>query len=57
MTSQNIHSSRPMSQVSWIYKLTSEGREFDRLCKYVHDVAEDIIEKRKVQLVRNMEME
>lgn len=35
----------------WLYRLSPSGKEFFNLCDYVHQFAEDIIEKRKTELV------
>ena len=34
-----------------IYSLTNDGRRWKKACQYVHNVAEDIIEKRRNSLV------
>ena len=35
----------------WIYYLTSDGRKFKKLCDYVHEVADNVIKKRRQALV------
>ncbi|XP_063447863.1 cytochrome P450 4B1-like [Mytilus trossulus] len=35
----------------WLYRLSPSGKEFFNLCDYVHKFAEDIIEKRKQELM------
>ena len=42
---------QPLTHIEWLYSLTREGKEFKRHCNYVHTVAEDIIAKRKAQIV------
>ncbi|XP_071180898.1 ultra-long-chain fatty acid omega-hydroxylase-like [Mytilus edulis] len=38
----------------WLYRLSPSGKEFFNLCDYVHQFAEDIIEKRKQELMNNV---
>ncbi|XP_041378380.1 cytochrome P450 4F6-like [Gigantopelta aegis] len=38
---------RPWLYLDFVYKLTPDGRRFQRHCNYVHKVAEDIIRARK----------
>ena len=44
--------STPWLGVDWIYAWTAEGKRFKQLCKYVHDVADEVISKRQKALVR-----
>jgi len=38
-----------------MYRLTSDGRRFKRHCDYVHKVAEDIIAKRRQEIVSTLQ--
>ena len=42
---------KPWVHNDFIFLLTSDGRRFKRHCDYVHRVAEDIITKRRKELV------
>lgn len=37
---------RPSMYLDLIYNLTQDGRDWNRLCKYVHDFADEIIDRR-----------
>lgn len=43
----------PILQVDAVFRLTSQGRRFFSLCDYVHNFANDIIQKRKDTLKNN----
>lgn len=46
----------PLLYSDFIYYMTPMGREFSRSCKYVHDVAEEVIDKRR-KVVENKQFE
>ena len=46
-----FYTSYPQKKFSWIFALYPDGREFYRLCRYVHNVADQTIKKRKEELV------
>ena len=43
--------SKPWLGFKWLYSWTSDGRQFQQMCDYVHKVADDVIAKRKETLV------
>ena len=43
--------SSPLLHNEFIYKWTTQGRQFRDACDYVHSVADDVITKRKHTLV------
>lgn len=38
-------------RIDWLYALTTDGKEFNQLCDYVHGFADKIIEARRSKLV------
>ena len=48
---QCVSNRKPLQYTDAIYHVTSNGKEFRRLCKLVHDVSADVITKRKTALV------
>ena len=44
---------KPMNFFNALYKRTTEGKEFYKLCDYVHEVADNLIQRRKKQLQTN----
>nr|KAG5698942.1 hypothetical protein BaRGS_024863 [Batillaria attramentaria] len=51
----SIRSLKPWMHVDFIFKLTSTGRKWYRLCDFVHSISEDLIEKRRKFLEANRE--
>jgi hypothetical protein len=41
----------PWLHPDFIYYMTKEGKQFKRNCDYVHQVAEDVINKRRQEIV------
>ena len=48
---KRISFSRPWMYPDWIYYITPRGREFTKLCDYVHKFADEIIKSRRETLV------
>ena len=46
----------PAVFTDFIYYATSNGRDFKRLCDFVHDFSTDLIRKRRETLVRNIDL-
>ena len=45
---------KPWLYPDWIYyNLSSKGRRFKKACRYVHDVSEEIVQKRRKALVKH----
>ena len=38
-------------QIGWLFKMTKTGKKYGQLCDYVHEVADDLIKKRRIGLV------
>ena len=47
-----IYSRRPWLYPDFIFYLTSRGLQFKRDCDYVHNLSKDIVEKRRMMLVK-----
>ncbi|ESO93354.1 hypothetical protein LOTGIDRAFT_178560 [Lottia gigantea] len=45
---------KPWLHNDWIFSLTKDGKDFKKYCDYVHEIASDIISKRRLNLEQQM---